>query len=472
VRIIELRDATPLIAMRVVFRAGAVCDAPGKAGAAWLTAHMLAMGGSRRHSYAELLEAFFPMGVNVYAGVDKDMICFTAETHADNFEGFYELFSEMLLDPGWREEDLERLRDDAINFLAVTMRGQNDEELAKEALVQQIFAGHPYEAHNAGTVSSLEKLAMGDLRTFYRAWLRRDNVTIGIGGGYPAGFAARLESDFAGLAEGGAAVPEVPLPQDVRRSSALLIEKPARSVAISLGFPIEVRRGHPDYPALLVAASCLGQHRMSSGRLFRRMREWRGLNYGDYAYIEHFPAGMFLMEPPANVARRRQIFEIWIRPVERGRAHFALRLAVHELERLVEEGLSEEEFTRTRVFLSKYVNLLMKTRGAELGYLIDSDFYGTGPYAEYLREALAGLALEDVNAAARRHLRADRLKIVAVGEGMAGLGEALASDAPSPLVYNAPKPAEVIAEDEVVARRAIGLGRADVRVVPVEEMFA
>ena len=38
------------------------------------------------------------------------------------------------------------------------------------------------------------------------------------------------------------------------------------------------------------------------------------MNYGDYAYIEAFPGGMFRMLPEPNVARRAQIFEVWIRP--------------------------------------------------------------------------------------------------------------------------------------------------------------
>ena len=89
-----------------------------------------------------------------------------------------------------------------------------------------------------------------------------------------------------------------------------------------------MRRGHPDFAALLVARTYFGQHRMSFGHLFQRMREVRGLNYGDYAYIEYFPRGMNLFEPEPNLARSSQIFQIWIRPVEPPTAVFALRLAL------------------------------------------------------------------------------------------------------------------------------------------------
>ena len=56
------------------------------------------------------------------------------------------------------------------------------------------------------------------------------------------------------------------------------------------------------------------------------------MNYGDYAYIEAFPRGMFQFFPDPNIARQRQIFEIWIRPVVPVNAHMALRIALHELD--------------------------------------------------------------------------------------------------------------------------------------------
>ncbi|MGC8795363.1 MAG: M16 family metallopeptidase, partial [Bryobacteraceae bacterium] len=364
-----------------------------------LTAAMLAQGGTRQLTYREILDAFFPMAVSVAAQVDKEMTVFHATTHLDNLAEFYKIFRAMILEPGWREEDLTRLRDDAINFLRVTLRGNNDEELAKEVLYNLIYSGHPYGHHNAGVVSALQKLRMDDLREFYRRHYTRANLIIGLAGGYPAEFAGRVRQDFSRLPAGPAPLVKLPEPHPVQGRQVTLIEKDTRAVAISIGFPIAVRRGHPDYPALLVAQSWFGQHRMSGGRLFQRMRELRGLNYGDYAYIEYFPRGMFQFEPDPNLARRQQIFQIWIRPVEPKAAHFALRLAFYELDRLIRQGLTREQFEATRQFLSKYVNLLTRTKSAELGYAIDSRFYGIPDYNSYVRESLARLTVDDVNRA-------------------------------------------------------------------------
>jgi hypothetical protein len=65
------------------------------------------------------------------------------------------------------------------------------------------------------------------------------------------------------------------------------------------------------------------------------------MNYGDYAYIEAFPRGMFQFFPDPNIARSAQIFEVWIRPVVPVNAHMALRIGVHELDKLIREGLTK-----------------------------------------------------------------------------------------------------------------------------------
>ena len=68
-----------------------------------------------------------------------------------------------------------------------------------------------------------------------------------------------------------------------------------------------MRRGDRDFYALWIANSWLGEHRNQSSHLFNVIRELRGLNYGDYSYIESFPEGGERNMPPVNVPRRRQL---------------------------------------------------------------------------------------------------------------------------------------------------------------------
>ncbi|MCS7023765.1 MAG: insulinase family protein [Bryobacteraceae bacterium] len=462
---------TPLVTIRLVFRTGAAFDPPGKEGLAALTAAMLAQAGSKSMTYSQILEAMFPMATSIEVQVDKEMTTFGAETHIDNLERFYSIFRSVLLEPGWRQEDLKRLKEETINFLRVSLRSNNEEELGKEALYNEIYAGHPYGWHNLGRVSAVEKLTVSDLQAFYRAHYTQANLTIALAGGYPADFPRRVERDFAVLPKGKPNVLKLPAPKKIVGRHLLLIEKPTRSVAISLGFPIAVRRGHPDYPALLVAQSYLGQHRTSGVRLYERLREARGLNYGDYAYLEYFPRGMYQFEPDPNLARQQQIFQVWIRPVQPETAHFALRLAIFELEKFFREGLSQADFEKTRQFLTKYVNLLIKTKRAELGYDIDSRFYGIADYATYVKTALAKLTREDVHRAIQKHLPPENMQIVMIAQGCEKLKEAIAQEAPSPMRYNAPKPKEILEEDRLVEKLALGIQAENIKIVKVETLF-
>jgi zinc protease len=260
-------------------------------------------------------------------------------------------------------------------------------------------------------------------------------------------------------------------PPLIENSRVVIVEKPAGSVAFSIGFPISLTRDRPDFPALLVAASYFGEHRMSGGVLYEEMREKRGLNYGDYAYIEHFPQGGFLMEPPQNVGRHYQIFQIWVRPVEPANAKFALRMALYQLDQLRRNGIPQEAFEQTRDFLAKHVNVLMRTERARLGYGIDDVWYGAGSFDYRLHKALTQMTRDDVNTAIKRYLRADRLVIAAVSDNAESLKQQLASDDPSPIHYNSPKADAVLEIDRIAEKWPLNLGQEDIKIVPVDQVF-
>src|SRR5688500_15944462 len=130
------------------------------------------------------------------------MTVITDTTHSDNLNNYYGLISQMLLDPGFRPDDFTRLKTDAVNFLKVSLRESNDEELGKEYLYNIIYDGHPYAHHNMGTVSSLEKLTLDDVRAFYKAHYNQGNAVLALAGGYPKELPQRVESDFAKLPAG------------------------------------------------------------------------------------------------------------------------------------------------------------------------------------------------------------------------------------------------------------------------------
>ncbi|MDT4965729.1 MAG: zinc protease [Acidobacteriota bacterium] len=464
-------NRSPLVTFRILFMTGSASDPTGKEGVAALTAAMLAEGGSRKLSYDQITNTFYPMATSFDYQIDKEMTVFTGTTHLDNLDRYYSIISQMLLDPGFRADDFTRLKEDAINFLKVSLREGNDEELGKEQLYNTIYARHAYGHHNRGSLNALERLTIDDLRAFYRQHYTRANLVLGLAGGYPAAFVKRVQTDFLRLAPGRADKLKIAAPKIDAGMRIEIIKRDTRSTGISLGFPIDVTRADNDWPALAVVGSYFGQHRSSNSHLYQRLRELRGLNYGDYAYIEYFPRGMFQFQPDPNLGRQQQIFQIWIRPVEPQNGHFALRAALYEYDKLVRDGMSKESFEATRDFLLKNVNILTATQDAQLGYAIDSRYYGIPNFNSYMREKLSGLTLADVNNAIQRYLKSDRMRIVMVTKDAEGLKTAIVNNTPSPIQYNAPKPKEITDEDAVIQSYRIAVKPEDVVIVPVERVF-
>lgn len=462
----------PTVSFRLWFKVGAQDDPAGKAGLAALTAAMLTDGATRKLTYEQILDKLFPLASNYRASASTEMTVISGRTHKDNLAEFYPLLMDAILAPAFQQADLDRLKSRTLNSLENTLRFSSDEELGKAVLYGEIFAGTPYGHLTAGTIEALKSITLDDVRKFYATHFTRDNVVIGLGGGFEPALAERLKADLAQLPAGQPAVTPPPAPKPLVGRRVTLIEKETGSTAISLGFPLAVLRGSKDWYALAIANSWLGQHRNSGSHLFQVIREERGLNYGDYSYIEHFPRGGERFFPPVNVARRKQIFEIWIRPVPHEARHFALRAALREFTQLVDRGLTREDFELKRNFLKKYVLHYASTTSDRLGYALDDVFYDvTEGHLAKFRRMMDELTLDDVNAAMKRHWQAAHLQIAIVTQNARAFADALAADTPSPITYTSPKPDAILEEDKAIATFPLQIKRDDIRIVPVTELF-
>lgn len=466
-------DTSPLVDVAILVHAGSALDPEGQKGLAALTAAMITEAGSTEHTIEQINDAMYPIASDFVAQVDKEMTRLSGQVHEDNLDTWYGLVMEQLLSPGWRERDFTRVRTQLVNAIRTGLVGNNDEELGKEMLYSEVYGpGHPYGSLNLGDVSDLEAMTLEDVESFYQRYYTINNITVGLAGGYPDEFAARIGDDLQALPEGERVALEVPPAPELDGNRAVIVQKETPAVAVSFGFPIELQRGDPDWIALWLVRSYLGEHRSTNSHLFQRIREVRGMNYGDYAYIEYFPRGMFQFEPDTNLGRQQQIFQIWIRPLRNvNDAHFAARVAMYELDKLVEEGMSETDFEQTRSFLTKFVSLLTDGQSRQLGYAMDSQYYGIGTFSEYVREGLAQLTLEDVNRVIRENLRTNNVQYVFVARDAEELQRRLLENTPSPITYDAEKPQALLAEDEAIQALPIELEPGAVRIVPAREVF-
>lgn len=462
----------PTISFRLWFAVGSQNDPPGKEGLAELTGALLTDAATQRNSYEQILDKLFPLAAGYNASVSEEMTVIAGRVHRDNLEAYYPLLIDAVLVPAFKQQDLDRLKSQALNFLENTLRYAGDEDLGKAVLQLRVFAGTHYAHIPTGRMESVRGITLDDVREFYREHFRRGNVVIGIGGGYGEHLVNRLRSDLARLPEGRPAEVPPPAQPPIRGLQVTIVEKDAPATAISIGYPISILRGPREWYALAVANSYLGEHRSSSSHLYQVLREARGLNYGDYSYIEHFPHGSQLQMPPQNVARRRQMFEIWIRPVPHEARHFALRAALREFKKLVDEGMRQADFELTRSFLRNYVLHFAPTTMERLGYALDDRFYGIqGSHLENFRRLMPELTLEEVNAAIKKHWQYENLQIAVVTKDAEGFKKALVSNAPSPYTYPTPKPEAILEEDRQISAFPLTIKPENVTIVPVADLF-
>ncbi len=462
----------PTVSFRVWFKVGSQNDPPGKEGLANITASMLTDAATKQNSYEQILDKLYPLAASYSASTSVEMTVITGRTHKDNLKEYFPLYTQAILEPAFKQNDLDRIKSQVSNYLENVLRYASDEELGKAVLYNEIFAGTPYGHIDAGLIESVKSINLDDVRSFYQEHYTKDNFVVGVGGGFEDALVRQLKDQLAVLPAGKTNKVLPPAPKSINGMEVVIVEKDAAATALSMGFPIDILRGSKEWYALAIANSWLGEHRNSSSHLYQVIREERGLNYGDYSYIENFPNGGRRNMPPQNVSRRQQIFEIWIRPVPNDARHFALRAALREFKALVENGMTQENFDLTRHFLKKYVLHYAPTTMERLGYALDDRFYNIdGSHLGKFRKMMDEITLADVNAAIKKHWQYGNMKIVIITNEAAKMKDALVNNTPSPINYTSPKPDNILAEDKEIISFPLDIKQESVKIVPVAELF-
>ena len=107
----------PTISFSLWFPVGSQNDPPGKEGLAELTAAMLTDAATQRNSYEEILDKLFPLAAGYNASVSEEMTVIAGRVHRDNLEAYYPLLIDAVLLPAFKQQDLDRLKSQALNYL-------------------------------------------------------------------------------------------------------------------------------------------------------------------------------------------------------------------------------------------------------------------------------------------------------------------------------------------------------------------
>ncbi|MFM2135887.1 MAG: hypothetical protein RL021_1287 [Bacteroidota bacterium] len=461
------------VVIRLMFRNGSITDPKGKEGLTMLTANLLTDGSTKNHTATDLQKTMYPWAARMGSFVDKEVSILSFEVPSLYLEPFYELVKDVILNPAFDSSDVERIRSNQKNFVDEVIRQSSDEEYGKKYLEYVLFKGTPYQNLKQGTSKGIAAITVDDIRNHYRNQFTRNNVLIGIAGDYPKDFPDRLKNDLNALSGVKPVLPALTQPAVRTGMNLTIISKQgALGSAVSAGFPMNLTRSNDEFVALMVANSWLGEHRKSYSRLYQKIREARSMNYGDYTYVEWYENGGGNMLPPPGTPRSMNYFSIWLRPVQTakglkgqyeelkdlrvGHAPFAMRMALRELNQLVGNGMTEDDFQKTRDFLRSYSKLYVEGMGKKLGYAIDARFYNRTDWISDLDRLLAAVTREQVNAAMKKYLGGGNIEWVVVTDEseVEPLRATFEQNLSAPIAYSnglkASLTPEILSEDETV----------------------
>ncbi|MCO4744987.1 MAG: insulinase family protein [Proteobacteria bacterium] len=467
--VVEMPDESAMgVYLQAAIASGSAWDPVGKEGLAALTARSLVSGGAGSHTGPELEALLYENGADLDLVVDKEWVTLRLGCHPDAVDTCIEVFGDLLMRPTFEPEAVERKREEARQALDEGML-ENIERLGGVLLDTWLYEAHPYGHPVTGRTGALPVITVDDVRDFHRAHYVRTAITAGIAGAASEAQLTRFRELTGALPAStnrlGApvAAPELPLqkPLPVAGRELLAVQVDGDATGFHLGHPTTLERSHEDWPAVHLALTHFGAHRQSFGRLFQALRAARGLNYGDYAYVEPYTQRPGAAMPEQGTVRRQPYFSIWLRPTTLENGPFALKLAIDQLETLVAEGLSEEEVAATRAYLSRRGPLEAATADRRLAYAIEAAATGQPDPQQTLATRLEGLTAIDVNEAIKRHLRPDDLRIVAVSGDAEGLIAKLIEETETSIVYAGVTPTEAqAAHDARVAKSQLELTQA------------
>ena len=376
-------QATPLVALSYAFHGGASQDLADKTGAANLTADMLDEGAGDLDSktFHERLENHaIELGFNV----SRDYFRGSLRVLNEHREEAFDLLRLALNAPRFDADALERVRGQELSGLRRDTTNPND--IASKSWWKTAFPGHPYGRESKGTLETVPRITAADLRDYVRRVFARNELTISIVGDIDAKTAGDLiDRAFATL----------PAKNDLRPVPAATAAGLGRRIVINLDVPQAVvtfggpgiARNDPDFMAAYVVNHILGGGSFSS-RLYREVREKRGLAYGVSDSLIWFKSSAVLLGGTATRADR---------------TGDALAIIEAEFKRMAVEGPTAEELAAAKSFLKGSYALSLDTSGKIAAQLTQIQLDNLGiDYIQRRGAMIDAITIEDARRAAKR----------------------------------------------------------------------
>jgi predicted Zn-dependent peptidase len=389
------------VALGLWVRTGSRNETPAQAGVSHFLEHLL-FKGTERYSAIEISERFDGLGAAVNAATGKETTHLYARFLDEHTEEVFDLLAEMLLAPTYPEIDSER----EVVLEEIAMYEDEPQDRVHDVLADAVFGAHPLGSRVLGEADVISSIPVAEIEAYRKQRYTGAHVVVGAAGHLEheriVALAERLVSPPAG-GNGAGAVATEP------RARLRFHRKDTEQYHICFGAPGIVREDERRY-ALAVLDSIFGGS--TSSRLFREVREKRGLAYAVGSYNEQYTDSGLVA---TYVGTREDNVEE------------ACAVIGAELARLRSEPVSDEELARAKENVKGRLVLSSESTGARMTRISRATLFGLP--IESLDSMLAkvdAVAVGDLSELAAELYGAERLSAACVGRDEDCLRRALA----------------------------------------------
>jgi predicted Zn-dependent peptidase len=341
------------VALGLWVRTGSRNETPAQAGVSHFLEHLL-FKGTAHFSAIGISEHFDGLGASVNAATGKETTHLHARFLDEHTEKVFDLLAEMLLAPTYPEVDSER----EVVLEEIAMYEDEPQDRVHDILADAIFGKHPLGRRVLGEADVIASIPVSEIDAYHGDRYTGGNIVVGAAGHLDheriVALAERLVSptagEEAGDAGGGGAVDD-----SVRLR---FYGKDTEQYHICFGAPGITRDDERRY-ALAVLDSILGGS--SSSRLFREVREKRGLAYAVGSYSEQYTdSGMVATYVGTREENVEQVCSI----------------IGNELQRLRGEPVSDEELARAKESVKGRLVLSSESTAARMTRISRATLFG------------------------------------------------------------------------------------------------
>lgn len=382
------------VSMGVWIDAGSVCESGAETGASHFIEHMLFKGTERRTA-AQIAAEMDAIGGNLNAFTAKECTCFYAKVLDEHLPRAADMLSDLVRNSKFDEADIEREK--GVVCEEILMTEDSPEDVAHETLCSLLYENTPLANPILGTQESVRAFTRETLMDYMGRHYMPNNIVISCAGHFERQrLMDELNRRFSGGGLGERSARKVSALTGGHRFRA--VEKDIEQVHLCLGFPGFALDEDGQY-ALFVLNNALGGS--MSSRLFQTIREARGLAYSVYSYPSSYTqTGYFALYAGTGESTAEQVTS----------------LILEELEKLRRDGLTEEEFTRSKEQLKGSYMLGQESTSARNNAIGKMELLRGKVYSEEeIMRRIEGITMEDVQAILPRVLDANEMCASAVG---------------------------------------------------------